>query len=59
MISNLLNRCCYKCDQPDIQIETNTFTTTLGDEYTDQKIKCSHCKVCKRFIEEDEVRGGE
>lgn len=57
MIVSNLNDCCYKCTQPDLEIETSTYESSdLGFFEKTQVIGCSHCKVCKYYLEENAER---
>lgn len=53
MIILNLNDCCYKCTQSDLEIKTSTYLEVC--EKT-QVIGCSHCKVCKYYLEENAER---
>lgn len=58
MIISNLNDCCYKCTQPNLNIETSTYESFNLEVFEKtQVIECSHCKVCKYYLEEDAERG--
>lgn len=60
MVTNKLKECCYKCNYPDIDTDTNSSRAIyvkgemLFDSCTDCVIYCTHAKVCKTYLESEE-----
>ena len=55
MINTRLKPCCYKCDFPDIEVDSRCISSFLEkDKITNCTIYCAHEKVCKEYIESEE-----
>ena len=55
MIETRLKQCCYKCNYPDIEVDSRNLTSFLEKEHiTNCTVYCAHEKVCKNYIESEE-----
>ncbi len=60
MITNKLKECCYKCNNPDIDVNSSSSCAIyvkgklLFDSCTDCIIYCTHAKVCKTYLESED-----
>ena len=50
MIINALKQCCYLCNYPDIEVDTQEFAF----EKTNAYIYCDHDKVCEQYNKSEE-----
>ena len=54
MIETRLKPCCYKCNFPDVAVESRCLGFMLDEKTTNCTIYCTHEKVCKHYIESEE-----
>ena len=55
MIKSELKDCCYKCNYPDIEVDT----FRVYEHHTDCVIYCAHANVCKFYLEREEEQWNE
>jgi hypothetical protein len=52
MIETRLKQCCYKCNYPDVEVESRTLGLVFDEHREIQcTIYCAHEKVCKQYLE--------